>query len=135
VFLYDRVLALFAASPYEEPASNQADDGQFLPLDLKPHLTNTSFQDNPGQDVVRLLDELVGCRVVSRVTSSPTEFTTEDVTNIMDQMAFILGETFKAALENPVHFQVKIIDTSLRSRLLTATSLCQMHLNSMASIF
>ena len=109
--MYDRILALFAASPYEEPVRNQADDGRFLRLDLKPHLTNTSFQDNPGQDVVRLLDELVGCRVGSRVTDGPTEFTAEDLSNVIDQMAFILGETFKAALENPVHFQVKMVDS------------------------
>ena len=38
------------------------------------------------------------------------KFTQEHVSNIMNQIAVILREAFRAALQNPVHFQVSPID-------------------------
>lgn len=74
---------------------------------LTPHLTNTSLQTNRGEAGVRLLNELVGCRILS--PGWDRKLTEEDVKDLIYQMGEILSETFKAALENPVHFQV-IID-------------------------
>jgi len=53
---------------------------------------------------VRLLDELIGCRFLP-VTDEHDTLKQQDVDEIIDQMSDILAETFKAALENPVHFQ------------------------------
>ncbi|KAG6878429.1 hypothetical protein C0993_007030 [Termitomyces sp. T159_Od127] len=85
--------------PYEEPTDASS-------LDLTPHLTNTSLQTHKGEEGVRLFDELVGCQILSsHEGDSSLKFTREDLTNIVRQMVEVLGETFKAALENPVHFQ------------------------------
>ncbi|KAF8078459.1 tubulin-tyrosine ligase [Lyophyllum atratum] len=103
VYLYDRILALFSAVPYAEPVGNEEEG---LLLDLTPHLTNTSLQTHKGEEGVRLLDELIGCQVLSHTgKSESTIFTAEDRAEIVRQMVDVLGETFKAALENPVHFQ------------------------------
>lgn len=86
-----------------EPISNTKGD---LPLDLTPHLTNTSLQSHRGEEGVRLFDELVGCQILPFVErSEPMIFTTADSAEIVRQMVDVLGEAFKAALENPVHFQ------------------------------
>lgn len=81
-------------------------------MDLKPHLTNTALQTHKGEECVLLLDELVGCHVLSHlqpqdgVVEGDVKFATEDVVFILDQISAILAETFRAALENAVHFQV-----------------------------
>ncbi|TFK41016.1 tubulin-tyrosine ligase/Tubulin polyglutamylase [Crucibulum laeve] len=100
VYLYERVLALFSAVPYVHPQIGAQQTSQ---LDLSPHLTNTSLQTYSGEATVRLLDEMVGCQILSGEQS--TTFTKEHVTSIADQMAAVLGETFKAALQNPIYFQ------------------------------
>ncbi|KAL1741482.1 tubulin-tyrosine ligase family-domain-containing protein [Schizophyllum fasciatum] len=92
LYLYDRILALFSSVPYTPPQSSASDSPSSI--DLAPHLTNTSLQTHRGEEGVRLLDELVG----------PT-FTQEHIDDIVQQISQILGETFKAALANPVHFQ------------------------------
>ncbi|KAI5124716.1 hypothetical protein M0805_004322 [Coniferiporia weirii] len=99
IYLYPRVLALFSSEPYSKPtASHETSEA----LDMRPHLTNTCLQEDQGERNVRLLQELVG----SRVCSSPEDkFTEEDATSLLRQMSEILGETFKAALQMPVHFQ------------------------------
>jgi tubulin---tyrosine ligase len=97
VFLYDRILALFASVPYFPPEATSS--GQ---RDLTPHLTNTSLQMHRGEEGVRLLDELRGCQKLS----IPSEFTTNEIQDIKNKMVAIIGETFNAALDNPVHFQV-----------------------------
>lgn len=56
---------------------------------------------------MRLLEELAGCDVLSQAErAAGLKITAEDVASILDQIARILNETFQAALDNPVHFQV-----------------------------
>ena len=71
---------------------------------MTPHLTNTSLQKDRGEAGVRLLSELVGCQILS--PGWDRELTEEDVNDLIGQIGQILSEAFKAALENPVHFQV-----------------------------
>ncbi|KAH0590543.1 hypothetical protein H2248_000688 [Termitomyces sp. 'cryptogamus'] len=100
VYLYDRILALFSSVPYVEPHDTTT-------LDLRPHLTNTSLQTHKGEEGVRLFDELIGCRIFSLHEEDLSfKFTRDNMAEIVRQMVEVLGETFKAALENPVHFQV-----------------------------
>lgn len=98
LYLYDRILALFSSAPYRSPESDRLQD-------LSAHLTNTSLQTHPSEYAVRLLDELVGCRILSG--NSNAKLTSADVSFIVGQMVDILAETFKAALDTPVHFQVR----------------------------
>ncbi|KAF7339919.1 Tubulin-tyrosine ligase [Mycena venus] len=105
VFLFDKILALFSAVPYVKPSVEEDEDGDPLPVDLGPHLTNTSLQADRGEEGVRLFSELVSCQILSGPHDPRARFTTEDMKSIIDQMTTILAETFKAALENPVHFQ------------------------------
>ena len=53
---------------------------------------------------MRLLEELVGCQILS--PDWDRKLTEEDVNDLTNQIGEILSETFKAALGNPVHFQV-----------------------------
>ncbi|KAJ7900018.1 tubulin-tyrosine ligase [Mycena olivaceomarginata] len=103
VFLFDKVLALFSAAPYVQPNAEEDEDGDPLPVDLGPHLTNTSLQAERGEEGVRLFSELISCQILSGPERS--QFSTEDMKAILDQMVVVLAETFKAALENPIHFQ------------------------------
>ncbi|KAF8633946.1 hypothetical protein AX15_001129 [Amanita polypyramis BW_CC] len=104
LFLYDRVLALFSAVPYQPP---RATDGEAtMSIDLTPHLTNTSLQMHRGEGGVRLFQELVGCHILSGSQNSDRRLTSEDVDSIVNQMSQALSETFRAALQTPVHFQV-----------------------------
>nr|GAT49776.1 predicted protein [Mycena chlorophos] len=103
VYLFDKILALFSAEPYSRPVAGEDGDGEPLPFNLLPHLTNTSLQTERGDENVRLLDELVSCRILSSDTE--VRFTQEDKQDIVDQIATVLAETFKAAVQNPTHFQ------------------------------
>ncbi|KAJ7666432.1 tubulin-tyrosine ligase/Tubulin polyglutamylase [Mycena rosella] len=106
LYLFDEILALFSAVPYVQPSVDEDEDGDPLPVDLAPHLTNTSLQTERGEEGVRLFRELISCRVLSGPKkSSNAPFSAEDKKTIVDQMVVILGETFKAALSNPIHFQ------------------------------
>ncbi|KAH7921796.1 tubulin-tyrosine ligase [Leucogyrophana mollusca] len=108
LYLYVRVLALFSSAPYEAPTVKDiaCGDGR---IDLIPHLTNTSLQTHNGEEGVRLLDELSGCRILSypygAADGEESYFTAGDIVSIQRQMANVLAETFKAAVETPVHFQ------------------------------
>lgn len=104
LYLYNRILALFSSVPYDTPVSQEAK------LDLAPHLTNTSLQTHRGEDGVRLLEELIGCHILSPGSTEQENRTlaSEDVSDIIDQIVLVLAETFKAALENPINFQVRI---------------------------
>lgn len=102
---------MFAAHPYQELATTAELEG----IDLAAHLTNT-YQHDASQDsepYVKLLDELVGLNVLGKpgeLTSDAMDlFTEADVIDIISQMKSILGETFKSALANPVHFMVSAI--------------------------
>ncbi|KAI0257488.1 tubulin-tyrosine ligase/Tubulin polyglutamylase [Lactifluus subvellereus] len=101
LYLYTRILALFSSKPYSPPSL--ATDRT---VDLAPHLTNSSLQTERREEGVRLLDELVGCHVLSGGVDMPTSTLTLDhLATIQDQMADTLAETFKAALQSPIHFQ------------------------------
>lgn len=101
VYLYNRILALFSSAPYVAPSSDQ----DSFPLNLAPHLTNTSLQIQCGDDNVRLFDELIGCHILSEKSNAILQ--TSDIDTIITQMQYVLADTFKAALQNPVHFQVR----------------------------
>jgi len=147
--MYTRILSLFSAVPYSSPvASDDKSTSDTINDNLAAHLTNTSLQTERGEAGVRLLDELIGCHVLSsssqtqslpseqphkrarqerparamaemvdvdRIRASRTEelhrvpqrdaLTTEDVQDIKSQIADVLAETFKAALDMSVHFQ------------------------------
>jgi len=113
LYLYPRFLALFAAKPYTPPRrsenkdNNDDDDNDApSPLDLAPHLTNTSLQQECGDENVRLLSELVGSRVISiEGKGGEQHFSEEDVKDITDQVAELLADTFRAAINSPIHFQ------------------------------
>lgn len=112
------MLALFSWKPFALPVS--ADDDT---IDLAPHLTNSSLQIHRGageedlEGIVRLLDELIGCHILSRGASAAPDLpgcdgpdstlTSDHLANIRDQIADTLAETFTAALQSPIHFQVR----------------------------
>ncbi|KAJ3719732.1 tubulin-tyrosine ligase [Lentinula raphanica] len=103
LYLYNRVLALFSSLPYTVP--NASDSSTSTQVDLAPHLTNTSLQTHRGEQGVRLLNELVGCHILSDGFEDHPILTLDDVDDILGQISSVLSETFKAALENPIHFQ------------------------------
>ncbi len=107
VYLYERILALFSAAPYASPTSPE--EGDRTPIDLSPHLTNTALQKDHGEQNVRLLEELVGCHIFCDASGNDLRLTTDDVNNIIEQMSAVLAESFQAAIQNPVHFQVKFL--------------------------
>lgn len=123
LYLCPQILALFAAVPYASPVLSEVDgiERRSSSIDLAPHLTNTSRQTYRGEEGVRLLDELIGCSILSSDENSKgpdghLTLTPGDVAAIKDQIAQILSETFKAALEMPVHFQVGIHQEFILSR-------------------
>jgi tubulin--tyrosine ligase len=77
-------------------------------IDLRPHLTNSSLQTELGESNVRLLDELEGCQVASDGVDGVTSFRRSDIDNLIMQISEVLAETFRAALQNPVHFQASL---------------------------
>ncbi|KIJ68279.1 hypothetical protein HYDPIDRAFT_106453 [Hydnomerulius pinastri MD-312] len=103
VYMYERILALFSAEPYKSPTHSD-DDSE---MSLAPHLTNTSLQTHRGEEGVRLFDQLVDCHVLSGEDRSSDDFFLKesDINGIKEQIADTLSETFKAALEQAIHFQ------------------------------
>ncbi|KAF8203106.1 tubulin-tyrosine ligase [Pholiota molesta] len=99
LFVYDRILALFSSAPYHLPDDTE----DCSEIDLKPHLTNTSLQTELGESNVRLLDELEGCTVLS--DNQQRKLKKSDISQLISQIKDVLADTFKAALQNPVHFQ------------------------------
>ncbi|KAG8695612.1 hypothetical protein FRC08_007661, partial [Ceratobasidium sp. 394] len=104
LYMCSNILALFAVTAYTSPRPSTDDDPNSI--DLSPHLTNTSLQDDVHESSVRLLRELVGCTVLSGPLTGSVTLSAEDISGIEDQAAEVLGETFKAALASSVHFQV-----------------------------
>lgn len=121
MYLYTRILALFSAVPYVEPGFNLTSHDKHSPVDLAPHLTNTSLQGHHGENGVRLLEELIDCRILSGGLEDEAKLTTGDVNDFVCQIVDILAETFKAGLETPIHFQVRFFCFTL-ILLLTVTS-------------
>lgn len=103
VYAYNRILALFSAVPYKPPQAVPSVEGDHSSVDLASHLTNTSLQVNGGEQSVRLLEELIGCHILSQ--EGDPLFTTANFEDIVQNLGKVLAETFKAALGNPVHFQ------------------------------
>ncbi|KAH7883734.1 tubulin-tyrosine ligase family-domain-containing protein [Phlebopus sp. FC_14] len=103
VYMYEHILALFSAEAYREPSTLFATSD----ISLGPHLTNTSLQTRRGEEGVRLLDELIGCHILScgEKLDHDSVLRASDILAIKKQMAVALSETFKASLEQPVHFQ------------------------------
>lgn len=101
------ILALFSSEPYCDP-SEQADPNDNL--SMRSHLTNTSLQQERGEEGVRLLTELTACRIMnSGLSGEQCDVLDEnDVQTIVSQMVEITGETFRAAVQMPVHFLVSI---------------------------
>jgi tubulin---tyrosine ligase len=97
-------------------------------MDLSPHLTNTCLQQDHGEANVRLLEELVGCRICNDGVNNAVSLTEEDVKDITTQITVILAQSFKAALQNPVHFQVSIPSGAL-THYLTIPRSFPMHLS------
>ena len=99
------MLALFSAVPYTPPTPELIASEQ---TDLSAHLTNTSLQVERGEAGVRLLDELIGCHILGQaeLTDGEDILTEDDLEDLKFQMAGTLGETFNAALDMSVHFQV-----------------------------
>lgn len=58
---------------------------------------------------MRLLDELVGSKILPYVGGNGQRLTTDDVDGILNQIAVVLAETFRAAVQMPVHFQVSLL--------------------------
>jgi hypothetical protein len=119
VYFYTRMLALFSWKPFALPAASASESGDDdEAIDLAPHLTNSSLQTThrEGEGVVRLLDELVGCHILSSRGAAPglpgsdhpdSTLTSVHIADIQDQIADTLAETFTAALQSPIHFQVR----------------------------
>ncbi|KAH9486775.1 putative tubulin--tyrosine ligase PBY1 [Psilocybe cubensis] len=102
LYVYDRILALFSSVPYTSLSARDGGD-EGADIDLRPHLTNTSLQTELGESNVRLLDELENCHIISGEEN--VKFTTSDIKSLRADVAEVLGDVFKAALQNPVHFQ------------------------------
>ena len=119
--MYHRILALFSAEPYIPPWTS-ADEDEAAPNHLNAvnsrlaaHLTNTSLQVERGEAGVRLLDELEDCHLLAPpenpnesafVTNEGEILGSQDLENIKAQITDLLAETFKAALDMSIHFQV-----------------------------
>lgn len=58
-----------------------------------------------GDSGVRLFDSLVGSTIYSGIQKGEV-LTLKDITEINNQMAFVLAEAFRAGIAAPVHFQV-----------------------------
>lgn len=122
--------------PYALPTGDGDSAEGRTKVDLTPHLTNSSLQTHRGEEGVRLLSELVGCNVLSHQDAdSSLTLTSEHIDGIIKQMGDVLAETFKAAVNAPIHFQVRSIALAPLQlhRADELSSLSRTHLNSMVS--
>ncbi|KAF9569721.1 tubulin-tyrosine ligase [Agrocybe pediades] len=103
LYVYDRVLALFSSEQYTSLPPKVEEEEDTPNIDLRSHLTNTSLQTELGESNVRLLDELEGCHILSG--DGNDLLTRSDIQSILSEVSEVLAEAFKAALQNPVHFQ------------------------------
>jgi tubulin--tyrosine ligase len=95
-------LSLFSSAAYTPLDTSTA--GESGRIDLRPHLTNSSLQTELGESNVRLLDELEGCHILSG-NEEGRIFSRSHIDDLVKQMADVVAEVFRAALQNPVHFQ------------------------------
>ena len=61
---------------------------------------------------MRLLDELEGCHILSG-NEEGAIFRRSHIDDLVKQMADVVAEVFRAALQNPVHFQVGYLTKDL----------------------
>ena len=101
LFLYTRILALFSSVPYRHLSSSTPGPTE---IDLRAHLTNTSLQTEGGETNVRLLDELEGCQFLSG--GEDKQLSAADIDVLVSQIRNVLTDTFKSAVQHPIHFQV-----------------------------
>ncbi|KAI1354650.1 survival protein sure-like phosphatase/nucleotidase [Xylaria sp. FL0043] len=116
VYVYRRMLALFAGKPYVAPrysassgfsnetqnhAPNSGD------IDLEAHLTNTCLQRSVAENTVQPFWDLPLSSSSSSSSSSSTESGEKDAkTHIFDQICAITGEVFEAAARSmQMHFR------------------------------
>ncbi|KAJ3714408.1 hypothetical protein C8R42DRAFT_747627 [Lentinula raphanica] len=85
LYLYNRVLALFSSLPYTVP--NASDSSTSTQADLAPHLTNTSLQTHRGEQGVRLLNELIGCHILSDGFEDHPILTLDDVDDFLSLLS------------------------------------------------
>jgi len=107
LYVYHRILALFSSERYTSLPPKEELDQETPEIDLQSHLTNTSLQTELGESNVRLLDELEGCHILSGAINE--KLTSLDIQALLSEVAEVLSEVFKAALQNPVHFQVLVL--------------------------
>ena len=104
VYITPKILALFSAEKYIDPSEQALDDSEHR--DLRPHLTNTSLQTDLGEENVRLLEELEGFTILSG--EDTRLLTADDIQYLTTEAGKVTAEVIKAALPNPVHFQVSV---------------------------
>lgn len=119
LYLFPRLLALFAAKPYVPPQRSPKEEQEInedapSSFDLTPHLTNTSLQQGHGDANVRLFSELIGSRIVSLgdAEGQGESFSEADAKDMVDQISELLADVFQAAINSPIHFQVRPFLTS-----------------------
>lgn len=95
------MLALFSSSAYNRPTTELEGASN-----ISAHLTNTALQESHGEENVRLLQELVGCTLLSG-SNRDSVLTQADIERLTDNVAEILAEIFKPSLDSPIHFQVR----------------------------
>ncbi|GJJ09494.1 hypothetical protein Clacol_003717 [Clathrus columnatus] len=100
VYLWEHILALFASVPYVSPEKHDE------PVNLQAHLTNTALIKEGGESFVLLLSELAGRSILS-VSEHKQTLTTSDINIIIDHLAVVIGQVFRAAIASPIHFQKK----------------------------
>ena len=104
VYLYTRLLSLFSSEPYISPHSSTPQA-----VDLRPHLTNTCLQQHRGELGVRLFEELIGCNMLPVDVFGSRTLSREDFNEIIKQISGVLADTFQAAAQSPIHFQVSSV--------------------------
>ena len=131
VYLFPKILALFSSVPYSRPSLREGEDE--TTMDLRAHLTNSALQTELGEENVRLLTELVGSTILSG--TERRKFTEQDVAQLTDHVALILGEVFKPGLDSVIHFQVLYLHhRRIELSLIRPPRHCQMLLSSSVSI-
>jgi len=119
VYIYTDMLALFAASDFEQPTSSLEDDGDVI-QDLTAHLTNTCLQDDStAKESVFLLSDLSGKSFLSPQDHQALGTLSQaQIDKIAQRISQVVGETFMAGLGMPNHFSVGMLQSQTCSQLL-----------------
>ncbi|KAF2964865.1 hypothetical protein GQX73_g8690 [Xylaria multiplex] len=100
IYVYRRMLALFAGKPYVPPKyTPSADPDTAGDIDLEAHLTNTCLQRSVAENTVQPFWDLP-------LPSLPASTLTDAKEHIFDQICEITGEVFEAAARTmQMHFR------------------------------